>query len=125
MDNNLAQEYLKKNNPIKIVTVPTGFKFKIKKLNPISLSRLSADIDLENLDENNVKGNLLLSIKMLKKAIIEPTITENESDENSLSIDDIDSGDLTFLIDEITSLASSEKKNGDIQKREINDKEEK
>ena len=117
MDNNLAQEYLKKNNPIKIVTVPTGFKFKIKKLNPISLSRLSADIDLENLNENDVKSNLLLSIKMLKKAIIEPHITDGESDENSLSLDDIDSEDITFLIDQITSLASSEKKDVVIQKK--------
>ena len=102
MTENLVDKYRKKIKTEVVVQVPTGFKFTIRKLNPLALSKLSEDLDITNLNEGDTTTNRNLTIRMLKAAIIEPQITENDvGDENALSILELDGDDVMFLIDEI------------------------
>ena len=102
MAENLVEKYRKKIKTEVVVQVPTGFKFTIKRLNPLALSKLSGDLDITNLNEGDTVANRNLTIRMLKAAIIDPPITDNDvGDENMLSILELDGDDVMFLIDEV------------------------
>ena len=102
MAENLVEKYRKKIKTEVVVQVPTGFKFTIRRLNPLALSKLSGDLDITSLSEGDTIANRNLTIRMLKAAIIDPPITDNDvGDENTLSILELDGDDVMFLIDEV------------------------
>ena len=98
----IKQEY--KRKLIKEVTIPSGFKFKIKSIGPLFVSRLMADNNLttEEIQQGSNKFNSI----MLREAVIDPKLSaEPTDDEDELSVEDLTNKDVVFLLKEIISFS--------------------
>ena len=98
----IKQEY--KRKLIKEVLLPSGFKFKIKSIGPLFVSRLMSDNNLTT--EEIQKGSNKFNSVMLKEAVIDPKLSaEPTDDEDELSVEDLTNEDVVFLLKEVISFS--------------------
>lgn len=99
-----------KRKLIKEVDIPSGFKFKIRAIGPLFVSRLMAENNLTN-EEIQAGSNKFNSL-MLKEAVVEPKLSLEPTDsEDELSVEDITNNDVVFLLREIISFSGLKEEN--------------
>jgi hypothetical protein len=104
----IGSEYKKKL--IKTVDLPSGFKFTIKSVGPLFITRLLTEnnITTDEIQQGSNKFNSIL----LAEAVIDPKLNPNATDSNDeLSVEDLLRGDVEFLLNEILSFSGLSSKN--------------
>jgi len=99
-----AQEYKARRQ--KVVRLPSGALFKIRKISPKVLGQLFSALNVqpgnpEQLQQSFIDKLPLVIDILFPSCIVEPRVEVNPSDPNVLSVDDIDPNDAFFLINAI------------------------
>ncbi|RLG45123.1 MAG: hypothetical protein DRN81_02665 [Thermoproteota archaeon] len=108
-----AKEYREKMT--KIVTLPSGFNFRIRKMPPLALAKLMSIYDEalpatgreltpeeeEKMKEIGKRRFAEIIKVVIPDCIVEPKVSLNPSSEDELSLDDLAADDIFKLLDEI------------------------
>jgi len=104
----------------RMVTLPSGYVFEIRKMSPLTFSELFNVIGVEaNASEEvaaeRVRENLVEVIKVvIPKCVVKPKIAlEASDDEDVLSLEDLDMDDFTVLFEEISAFSGIGEKETD------------
>ena len=111
-----AKEYRKAMT--KVIRLPSGFHFKIRKMPPSALAKLMkvygelppARRDLtpeekERLRRTGMEKFADIIAAIIPDCVVEPKISTNPKSEDELSLQDLPSDDLFALLDEITAFS--------------------
>jgi len=99
----------------KIVTVPSGFNFKIRKMTPETAQKLLRKLAPESgeITEAEITAKIqdlpeLIRI-VVPACVVEPKIVQGKSSSDALSLDELDPGDQLWLMMEAISFSGLEK----------------
>jgi len=112
-----AGEYRKTQS--KVIRLPSGFYFKIRKMSPLAMAKLM-DVygdtlppgrreptpeETEKMRDIGRKKFAEILKAVLPECIVEPKVSLTPASESELSLDDIASDDVFALLDEITTFS--------------------
>lgn len=101
-----ASEYRKKQR--KLVELPSGFIFEIRKLSPIAYGEVLDKMGIKPTQANSEEAENIIRDRMLDvmklvlpEGVVSPKIAIESDDEDVLLFSDLDLNDVTVLLEEI------------------------
>jgi len=104
-----ADEYRARQR--KIVTLPSGFVFEIRKMSPLTFAEMfelvgASPNDPQGVAEEKVRENVYEILKLvIPKCVVSPKISLEATDEDVLALEDLDMDDFFALLDEISTFS--------------------
>ncbi len=113
MEVTTVKEYVAKQR--KKVELPSGFVFEIRKMSPLTFTKMFELIGVSSVDneeeterkiQEGLQGILELVIPV---CVVKPKIVIGDAGEDELSLDDLDMDDFLALLEEITDFSGLDK----------------